>query len=100
MVNGSRMMWLNRKWFRMMQRLVMGQRGWNMGNGYPLVFDVSMVAVVVGGVGDDLNAAIGQGHSVFSRGLVTVPDFGVGKVFTCVFVVDGISKGVVRRTLK
>ena len=66
---------------------------------HSLVLDVGDVAVFVGVVGDNLDAAVGQGHTVLAGSLVAVPRLGVGKVVTSVVVFDGVPESVVLRRL-
>ena len=53
---------------------------------FTLVVDVGSVAVLVGDVGDDLVAAVGQKCLVFSLGLVAVSLFSVAVVVAVVVV--------------
>ena len=69
-----------------------------MGCGNTFIFDIGVVAVVVSGVGDNLNPSVGKSHSVLARGGVALPHLGVGKILI-VLIVDRVAKSVVGRSL-
>lgn len=62
--------------------------------GLPFISDISVVAVIVGYVTDDLGATVGQRHLVRALGSVAVPLLLVAKVSAGVVVRDSVSEGV------
>ena len=64
--------------------------------GLSFVFHVSNETVAVGGVGDDLDTAIGKVDSVRALGVVTITGFGGFEVGIGVVILDGIGVLVLR----
>ena len=69
-------------------------KGSNKNSVLTLVFDISDVAVLVSGVGDDLSAAVGEGNAVRAGGLVAVTGLAVAVVGVRVLVVHGVLESV------
>lgn len=63
--------------------------------GSTFVADFSAVALIVGDVGNDLHAAIGQHDFVASLHCTVDLGLGVGEIVAGGFVFDGVGEGVV-----
>ena len=71
-----------------------------MGNGRAFVLDICVIPVFVCGVFDNLDSSVGQGYAIFPRCGVPISNFGVREVFTCVFIIDRVTKSIIGRALK